>query len=89
MHGLPIACIHGCQAILDSGTSMLAGPGISISHIHNKMGATRSPSGLVSTCSSVLPDITFIIAGTQFPLPPHSAPHPPCRRRWCTHPHPS
>ncbi|XP_015718538.1 pepsin A-like [Coturnix japonica] len=71
MHGLPIACIHGCQAILDSGTSMLAGPGISISHIHNKMGATRSPSGLHTVrCSSVLPDITFIIAGTQFPLPP-------------------
>uniref|UniRef100_A0A669QWQ1 Peptidase A1 domain-containing protein n=1 Tax=Phasianus colchicus TaxID=9054 RepID=A0A669QWQ1_PHACC len=48
MHGLPIACIHGCQAILDSGTSMLAGPGLSVRHIHHKMGAIRSPSGLDS-----------------------------------------
>ncbi|XP_065611701.1 pepsin A-like [Cyrtonyx montezumae] len=73
MHGLPIACVRGCQAILDSGTSMLAGPGLSIHHIHHEMGATRSPNGLHTVgCSSILPDVVFVIAGTQFPLPPQA-----------------
>ncbi|KAM7165185.1 pepsin A-like [Macrochelys suwanniensis] len=67
MNGQTIACSSGCQAIIDTGTSLLAGPSTGISNINSYIGAS---DGTIS-CSdmSSLPNIVFTINGIEFPVP--------------------
>nr|AAB35842.1 pepsinogen A [turtles, Peptide, 361 aa] [Testudines] len=67
MNGQTIACSGGCQAIIDTGTSLLAGPPSDVSNINSYIGASN---GEVS-CSSMssLPEIVFNINGIAFPVP--------------------
>ncbi|KAM4687229.1 pepsin A-like [Rhinophrynus dorsalis] len=71
--GSVVACSSGCQAIVDTGTSLLVGPSTAISTILADIGATENSNGeYVVDCSSIssLPDIIFTIDGVQYPIPP-------------------
>ncbi|XP_075611683.1 pepsin A-like [Balearica regulorum gibbericeps] len=67
--GKRIACSFGCEAIVDTGTSLLAMPNRAVSTILRILGA--SSSGEIN-CRAVskLPSIVFRINGKAFPVPP-------------------
>uniref|UniRef100_A0A663EZY8 pepsin A n=1 Tax=Aquila chrysaetos chrysaetos TaxID=223781 RepID=A0A663EZY8_AQUCH len=69
--GEPVACSFGCQAIVDTGTSLLAMPNRALSNILGTLGA--SSNGAIS-CSAVntLPDVVFQINGKTFSVPPRA-----------------
>jgi len=59
--------VHTSNAIVDSGTSLLAGPSGDVAAIAKKWGAKISQEGLYSVdcnTTSTLPDITFTLGGS-------------------------
>lgn len=67
-------CSQGCQAIVDTGTSLLTVPQQYMSALLQATGAQEDQYGQFSVdCSSIqnLPTLIFIINGVQFPLPPY------------------
>ncbi|KAI5933060.1 pepsin A [Manis javanica] len=72
MDGEIIACSESCQAIVDTGTSLLSGPSNAIANIQSYIGASEDSNGqMVISCSAMynLPNIIFTINGIQYPLP--------------------
>ncbi|XP_076857363.1 pepsin A-like [Brachyhypopomus gauderio] len=75
INGQVVACSGSCQAIVDTGTSMIVGPTSDISNINAWLGATTDQYGEATvSCSNVqsLPEITFTINGYSFTIPPSS-----------------
>ncbi|KAK1328915.1 hypothetical protein QTO34_011085 [Cnephaeus nilssonii] len=71
--GVVVACDGGCQAILDTGTSMLVGPSSDILSIQRAIGATKDQFGMFEiNCGSLssMPNVVFQINGKKYPLPP-------------------
>ncbi|XP_053745331.1 pepsin B-like [Panthera pardus] len=66
-------CSQGCQAIVDTGTYVLAVPQQYMNSFLQATGAEVSQYGdFVVNCNSIqsMPTITFVISGSPLPLPP-------------------
>ncbi|XP_035183466.1 pepsin A-like [Oxyura jamaicensis] len=72
MRGRVVACPRGCQAVVDSGTTLLAGPFRDVAAIQRHIGASEYASGqykISCRAKKSLPDVVFVIGGTKFPVP--------------------
>ncbi|NXW59082.1 PEPA protein, partial [Eurystomus gularis] len=66
-----LACSKGCQAIVDTGTSLLVVPNKVLRKIQRALGADSN--GQVSCFFiSMLPNVVFHMNGKAFPVPPSS-----------------
>uniref|UniRef100_A0A8D0VAF9 Peptidase A1 domain-containing protein n=1 Tax=Sus scrofa TaxID=9823 RepID=A0A8D0VAF9_PIG len=71
--GEVIGCPSGCQAIMDTGTTLLLGPSKEVAKIHSFISAPLSlfVQQYVVPCNArnVLPDIVFTINNVDYPVP--------------------
>ena len=71
VNGEPMFCANGCNAIADTGTSLIAGPTEEVEKLNQMIGATPIVGGeYIIDCSKVesLPPIEFWIGGKKFAL---------------------
>ncbi|XP_061013384.1 pregnancy-associated glycoprotein 2-like [Dama dama] len=74
MNGEVVACSHGCQAFVDTGSALICGSTEMVTNIHKLMNARLEGSEYVVSCDAVntLPPVIFNINGIDYPLPPEA-----------------